>query len=553
MRTIIVVSLAVLVGLGITAWLVIRNDPILMVKLRVMMRPAPAPTMAVHWRQGPSQPEAVANQRPPNIVVILADDLGFNDLTFGGGGVASGAAPTPRIDSIATEGAIMERGYAGNATCAPSRAAIMTGRYATRFGYEFTPTREGFLELLGTFRPPGTIRESIFYKDRAAEVPPIETLGMPKGEITIAQLLKTSGYHNVMLGKWHLGDAEGMTPFERGFDEALGFLTGASMFLPKDSADVVNSVQDFDPIDRFLWAALPFEVRYNNGPKFTPGAYMTDYLGDEAVNAIKANKNRLFFMYLAFNAPHTPLQAAKADYDALASIKDRRLRVYAAMIRALDRNVGKVLDALREQGLEENTLVIFTSDNGGAGYIGLPEINKPYRGWKATFFEGGIHVPYFVKWPAQIPKGARFASPVGHVDIFATAAAAAGAVPPQDRIVDGVDFIPHLQGKTTERPHKTMYWRSGDYKVLLHEDWKLQVSKLPDKIWLFNLADDPTEKTNLAASLPEKVAELQLVLAEIDAQQVKPLWPSLLDGAVSIDHTLEVPEREDDEYIYWAN
>ena len=204
-----------------------------------------------------------------------------------------------------------------------------------------------------------------------------------------------------MLGKWHLGGTATTRPEARGFDEALAFYDGASMFLPEGHPNVVNSKQEFDPIDKFLWPNLRFGVRYNGSKQFEPDVYMTDYLGREAVRAIEANKNRPFFMYLSFNAPHTPLQALKSDYDALAGIKDHRLRVYGGMIRALDRNVGLVLDALKAQGLEENTLVIFTSDNGGANYIGLPDINKPFRGWKATFFEGGIHVPFFMKWPAK--------------------------------------------------------------------------------------------------------------------------------------------------------
>ena len=176
---------------------------------------------------------------------------------------------------------------------------------------------------------------------------------------------------------------------------------------------------------------------------------MTDYLGDEAVRAINANRNRPFFMYLAFNAPHVPLQALKSDYDALPQINDHRLRVYGAMIRALDRNVGHVMSALKENGLDKNTLVIFTSDNGGANYIGLPNINRPYRGWKATFFEGGIHVPFFMRWPAKIAAGSKYNLPIAHTDIFATVAAAAGAPLPTDRVMDGVNVIPFVTGAST--------------------------------------------------------------------------------------------------------
>ena len=258
-------------------------------------------------------------------------------------------------------------------------------------------------------------------------------------------------------------------------------------------------------------------------------------------------------MYLAFNAPHTPLQALRSDYDALAELKDHRLRVYGGMIRALDRNVGLVLDALKAHGLEENTLVIFTSDNGGANYVGLPDLNKPFRGWKATFFEGGIHVPFFMKWPGGLPKSVRYEQPVGHVDIFSTAAAAAAAALPTDRVMDGVDLAAFVADPAKGAPHKSLFWRDGDYKVLLAGDWKLQTLERPRKIWLHNLRADPTEKRNLADAMPEKVRELQQELVAIDAQQVKPLWPTLLEAPVLIDRPLGTPPDKDDEFIYSAN
>ena len=509
------------------------------------------PTREVVWATGPETVDVPAAQRPPNIILILADDLGYNDLTFGGGGLAGGTMKTPSVDSIARDGVTFTNGYAGNATCAPSRAAILTGRYATRFGFEFTPVPVAFARLLGH---SGTgSRKPIYHGAREAEVPSMDEMAVPPNETTIAELLQRRGYHTLFFGKWHLGETAAARPEARGFDETLGFLAGGSLYLPKNDPQVVNAFQDFDLIDKFLWANLPFSVTNNGGQRFAPGAYMTDYLGDEAVKAIAANRNRPFFMYLAFNAPHTPLQALKSDYDALTNIRDHRLRVYAAMIRALDRNVGNVLAALRANGLDENTLVIFTSDNGGAHYIGLPEINRPFRGWKATFFEGGIHVPFFMKWPAAVPRGTTFAAPVGHVDIFTTAAAAAGATPPTDRVRDGVDLVPFVAGKAEGRPHQSLYWRSGPYKTLLAGDWKLQVAETPKKNWLFNLKDDPTEQYNVAASNPDKLGQMLTELTKIDAQQSKPLWPSLLEGPIAIDHPMDVADRPDDEYVYWSN
>ena len=513
------------------------------------------PPREVTWDAGPSAPAGPAGARPPNIVVIVADDLGYNDLTFAGGGVANGAVATPNIDAIARAGVQFTAGYAGNATCAPSRAAILTGRYPTRFGFEFTPAPKIFMRLVAgmTRDQPGLLHAPIYHDDRERDVPSMDDEGVPPEEITLAELLRAQGYHTLGFGKWHLGEAPALRPEAQGFDEYLGFYPGASMYLDADDPRAVNSVQEFDPIDVFLWANLPFAVRKNGGDRFRPADYMTDYLGNEAAKAIAANRNRPFFLYFAPNAPHTPLQALRSDYDALPQIKEHRLRVYAAMIRALDRAVGRVLEALKANGLEENTLVFFTSDNGGANYIGLPDINKPYRGWKMTFFEGGMHTPFFLKWPAALPAGTTFTTPVAQIDIFPTAAAAAHAPLPSDRKIDGVNLIPFVRGAVAGPPHQSLFWRSGGYKTVLAGGWKLQVSERPKRAWLFHLDEDPTERVDLAASSPDKVRELQAVLATHEGEMVKPAWPSLIEAAIDVDHPLGVPEQPDDEYVYWEN
>ncbi|HJW42399.1 MAG TPA: sulfatase-like hydrolase/transferase, partial [Rhizomicrobium sp.] len=494
----------------------------------------------VTWQPGPAA--APMGARKPNVVFILADDLGFNDLSFNGGGVAGGVVPTPRINSIARDGVTFTNGYAGNATCAPSRAAIMTGRYATRFGFEFTPAPKQFEKLVATYQNADGSHGIYNAADEDSVPTDANLLTVPGREIMLPKLMKDAGYHTLFLGKWHLGGTADSKPEAKGFDETLSFLAGASLYGETGDPKIEESRQDFDPIDKFLWANLTFSVENNGGQHFTPSEYMTDYLGDEAVKAIHANRNRPFFMYLAFNAVHTPLQALKSDYDALPMIKDHRLRVYAAMVRSLDRNVGHVLDALKAEGLDKNTLVIFTSDNGGAYYIGLPNINKPYRGWKATFFEGGIHVPFFMRWPGTIAAGATYAKPVAHVDIFSTAAAVAGAPLPKDRKIDGVNLLPFVAGADSGRPHQTLFWRSGPYATLLDGDWKLQAMDKPfKKVWLFDLKSDPTEKTNLVSTYPAQAEVLLEELRKISAQQHKPLWPSLLLGPQAVDHPLSYP------------
>jgi uncharacterized sulfatase len=542
-------ALAVLAGL---AWLHRVEILLTLVQVAADQRTPVGPTRPVVWSGGPDPSGREPGERPPNVVVILADDLGWNDLSFDGGGVAGGSVPTPNIDSVARDGVSFTAGYAAHGTCAPSRAAIMSGRYGTRFGFEFTPTPPLMPAMLGMLarQMPGRLRQP-YTPEGAPESRPYEELGMPASEITLAELLKQRGYYTAHIGKWHLGREEGMAPQDQGFDESL--LMHSGLYLPEDDPDVVNSKQDFDPIDRFLWRALKFAASFNGGDAFEPEGYLTDYYTDQAVAVIEANKDRPFFLYLAHWAPHTPLQATREDYEALSHIENHRLRVYAAMIRALDRGVGRVLQALRENGLEDDTLVFFTSDNGGANYIGLPEVNQPYRGWKITLFEGGIRVPYFVKWPALLPAGTRVDEPVHHFDIFATAAAAAGAALPQDRQIDGVDLLPHALGRSRSSPHRELFWRTRHYQVALVDGWKLQVTERPPATWLFDLKSDPTEQENLAEQEPERVARLRARLAAHNAQQTEPAWPSVGEFPVNVDKTLLEPDAPDDEYIYWAN
>ena len=510
------------------------------------------PFQEIAWETGPDPEGRAPENRPPNVVVILADDLGWNDITLNGGGVADGSVPTPNIDSIGEEGVVFTNGYAANGTCAPSRAAILSGRYGTRFGFEFTPTPPGMGTMLGMImaEQPGRIRFPITNTSDEATTS-FEQRGMPGSEITIAELLKDSGYHTAHIGKWHVGRGEGMTANEQGFDESL--LMASGLYLPDGDPRGVSAKLDFDPIDQFLWSAMQFAASFNEGSNFEPPNYLTDYYTDEAVKVIEANKDRPFFLYLAHWTPHTPLQASREDYDALPQIELHRERVYAAMIRSLDRSVGRVLEALRENGLEENTIVIFTSDNGGAHYIGLPEVNAPFRGWKITFFEGGIHVPYLIKWPTKIAPGTIVEEPAHHFDIFTTAATAAGAAIPTDRPIDGVDLVAHATGDASGTTHEQLFWRSGTSASALVDGWKLTVSDPPGRTWLFDMANDPHENRDLSEARPEKVALIRAAMDAHNAEQQPPSWPSGGDMPIPIDNDITVPESETDEFIYWSN
>jgi len=510
------------------------------------------PNMPVPWMAGPEQAEKPVDGRQPNIIIILADDLGINDVSTHGAGHADEGVPTPHIDSIARDGVRFDQGYAGAAVCTVSRAALMTGRYPWRFGVEFTPTPGAMARVAGTlYADPNSLHPIIVDKEKAEKSKDFNHLGMPASEVTVAEALKASGYHTLHIGKWHLGSTPEMRPNNQGFDETLFMESG--LHLPENSPDVVNSKQDFDPIDKFLWPNMRFGVSYNGGKWFEPAKYLADYYTDEAVSAIKKNRNRPFFMYLAHWGVHTPLQASKADYDALSNIPDHRRRVYLAMVRSIDRSVGRVLQTLRDEGLDQNTIVVFASDNGAPGYIGLPDVNKPYRGWKLTMFEGGLRVPYVAKWPGHIAAGIHYQAPISNIDIMPTVVAAAGGTMPQDRPIDGVNLLPFLGTHPGKQPERFLFWRDGPYRAMRDATWKIIVSERPKKEWLFNLANDPTEKNNLATEQPQRLAQLKTVMDAHHATMPPSMWPSFIEMAIDIDKPLNQQHLPTDEYVYWYN
>ncbi|WP_081811497.1 sulfatase [Hyphomonas beringensis] len=514
-----------------------------------------APNQTITWQAGPETATEPAQDRPPNIVFILIDDLGINDISTFGGGVAGGLVPTPNIDRLAREGAIFSQAYSGSGTCAPSRAMLLTGRYPTRTGFEFTPTPAGMGRIVSMFandEARGTLPPLDYNKEAAKTALPYAEQGLPGTEVTLAEVLQAQGYHTVHIGKWHLGQNEESRAISQGFYESLNMEN--MFYLPKDDPDVVNAELDFDPIDKFLWARAQYATSYNSGDLFEPGGYLTDYWTDEAKKVIEANRNRPFFLYLAHWGVHTPLQATREDYDAVGDIQPHRLRVYAAMVRAIDRSVGEVMDKLEDEGLADNTIIVLSSDNGGAGYIGLPDINQPYRGWKITLFEGGIRVPLFMKWPARIAPGTVVETPVAHIDVMPTLAAAAGTEPPDGIEIDGLDLLPLATGSGEfDRADGALYWQSGYYQVVRAGDWKLQVDGRQKKTWLFNLADDPTEQSDLSQREPEKLAELEALIRKHQEGAVPVLYPYTIETPVAIDKTGAEIAVDGDEYVWWAN
>lgn len=513
-----------------------------------------APNREVAWDQGPATSAPNGDARPPNIIFILADDLGLNDISTFGGGVAGGLVPTPNIDRLAARGVIFNQAYSGTGTCAPSRAMLMTGRYPTRTGFEFTPTPDGMGRIVSMFaNDAGSKMPPVIWNRSADEgAVPFEEQGLPGSEVTIAEVLQQAGYHTVHIGKWHLGRSEESRPTAQGFDESL--LMASGLYADENDPGIVNARLDFDPIDKFLWARMQFAASFNNSDWFEPSDYLTDYWTDEAEKVIEANRNRPFFLYLAHWGVHTPLQAKLEDYEAVGDLQPERLRVYAAMIRALDRSVGELLDKLEAEGLDDNTVIIFSSDNGGAGYIGLPEVNAPYRGWKITLFEGGIRVPMFVSWPGQISPGTTSDTPVAHIDLMPTLAAIAGTPLPEGVDIDGQNILPAAKGNgDVKRPDDAIFWSSGYYRVVRAGDWKLQVNDRQQRAWLYDLAADPTEQNNLAESRPDRLAELQGLINAHWADARAPLYPYTAELPVLIDKTDADTFELGDDYVYWPN
>jgi len=503
--------------------------------------------VTINWEKGP---ETRVSSKP-NVIVILVDDLGFNQISAYGGGMSNGNFKTPNIDQLAKDGVLCTNGYSSSAICSPSRASLLTGKFPTRFGFEFTPTTSSFMKGIKAFGKKEIV-EGIYHKESESDMIEIKDMGLPLSELTIAEVLKPQGYHNIHIGKWHLGHSEKFLPRKHGFDESLRMDQG-SLFLPEDDPNIINAKIDFDPVDKLLWGNLPYAVNFNEGPRMNPDGHLTDYLTNEAVKAIDANKNRSFFMYLAYWAVHSPLQAKKDDYEKLSFIKNHKERVLASMVLTVDRGVGKIRKALKDNGIDQNTIIIFTSDNGAPGYIGLPDLNKPYRGWKLTHFEGGVHIPFIVNYPNKIAAGQIYNGRVSNMDIFSTFSEIAGLKPTNDVEIDGVNILPYLTGEIQGEPDRILFSKSGSLSFLIKEGWKLQIDFMQNKKWLFNLNNDPNEKINLASINLEKLKELEELLNSKIKEQAKPIWPNLLSWPIFIDKTLNQKKSNLDEYTYWPN
>lgn len=452
---------------------------------------------------------AAGEDPPPNIVLLFADDLGYGELGCQG----NAQIPTPHIDSIAAGGVRFTSGYVTAPYCSASRAGLLTGRYQTRFGYEFNPVGHHNSD---------------------------PRVGLPRFETTLAELLSGAGYATGLVGKWHLGGTDAAGPLRHGFHHFFGFLHEGHYFVPPPYDGVTTMLRrrvlpngrrhgrwQSSMGDLVLSAHMKHdEPAYDAGnPIMRDGQpvaeqeYLTDAFTREAVSFIRRHRERPFFLYVAYNAVHSPLQAREEDMQRFSHIPDVHRRIFAGMLSRLDQSVGAILTALKESGTDRRTLVFFISDNGGPTRE-LTSSNAPLRGGKGTVYEGGIRVPFLMQWPGVIPAGTEFRQPVISLDVWATAAAVCGAGSAEKS--DGVNLLPHVTGQATKPPHETLFWRLGGRTALRHGRWKLLRQR---QAWeLYDLEEDLEEANNLAQANTEELTRLREVWEKLNAEMSEPLW-----------------------------
>ncbi|AWW30656.1 sulfatase [Echinicola strongylocentroti] len=415
-------------------------------------------------------------KKQPNYVLIVADDLGYGDLSFTG----STQIKTPHIDLLAETGVVFSQGYVSSAVCSPSRAGFLTGKNQVTFGYD-----NNLSNNQAGFDP--------------------EYLGLPVDVKTVGNHLQELGYTTGIVGKWHLGEKDQFYPLNRGFDEFWGYRGGGHDYFEATEARRGYKAQ--------------LESNYKIPQEIT---YITDDKGDECVDFILRHQEEPFFLYASFNAPHTPMQATAEDLELYSHIKDKKRRTYAAMVHRLDVNVGKIVNAVKEAGLVEETVFVFISDNGGP-VITNASINAPYNGKKGTLLEGGIRVPFIINWKGHLQGGTIYPHPVSALDLTPTFIALGGGTLRKENQFDGVNLMPYLLGENKQAPHEEIKWRFTISAAIREGDWKLV--RLPDRLpMLFDLSTDVSEQHDVALENLEVTKNLLQKLGHWDVRLPHPLF-----------------------------
>ena len=464
----------------------------------------------------------------PNIILITVDDLGMADCSLYGEGDIS----TPNIEQLGTEGIIFDNAYVTSPVCAPSRAAMITGRYQHRFGFEFTMHErylKNRLEYLG-FRyfvnsEPWVAKWMSSVPDAAA----IHNQGLPLSEITLAEILKKQGYNTGIMGKWHLGWSKEKQPAAFGFDEQYGFFNSHSLYSPEGTDGIIDQKIDADWTDSYIWSGQrngPHAI-YRNGIEIDENGYLTDRITDESIAYMNKHKGHPFFLWISFSAPHTPLQAPREYVDQFSDIEDPVKRVYRAMISNLDDNIGRLIEYLKDKNLAESSIIFFISDNGGAEYTHTTD-NGRYEGGKNTEFEGGLKVPMIIRLPGMRAAGSRFPHMVSSMDVFSTSIASAGIEMMPGRELDGVNLVPYLVGENKKPPHEYLFWQRGISKVVRNNEFKLVMNDYSGTEILYDLNQNKYENPDVASDNPMVVKELKMAFQDWTQSNKPPMWPPVI-------------------------
>ena len=480
------------------------------------------------------------NKSKPNIILIVADDLGYNDISINGNKLIE----TTNIDQIASNGVNFSRAYATASVCAPSRAAFLTGNYQHRYGFEFLPD---------LFNLSPRVRKADFkrfgHKDNFPKwyekSVPVNQRGLDPYVNTIGDYLKKHGYKTSVIGKWHMGSHPKYNPKNFGFDEHYGINGAGSLYAPLNDNSIVESRHTWDFADFITWQVTNYHLE-ENGKKTVPknSEYLTDTFTKKAIDFIKINKSNSFFLHLSHMAPHGPFQAQKKYYDQFSHIEDHNKRVYYAMIKNLDDSIGEIKATLKEEGLLENTLIIFTSDNGGATYTRAAD-NSPYTGGKMSNFEGGTTVPMMMEWAGKIDKKVTYNNMVSLLDIVPTILDAINSPSAKNKF-DGVSLLPYLKS-LEKKPHQDLFWKTGYVKSVISGDFKLHINEKENLITLNKLDEDPSEENNLISIYPEKASELQKKWNKWNESLKKAKWKSNADVSIPLTNA----ENSKRHYFPW--
>ncbi|TXG39823.1 sulfatase [Seonamhaeicola maritimus] len=419
----------------------------------------------------------------PNILFIFSDDAGYADFGFHG----SHDFKTPNLDALAASGVKFTQAYVSAAVCGPSRAGLLTGKYQQKFGFEENNVK-GYMSnssaLLG------------------------HDMGLPVDQVTMADYLKELGYKTALFGKWHMGHADRYHPTKRGFDEFYGFRGGARSYWEMSEAEMQKKAEA--------------KLEKGFGHFKEPEKYLTDELADATIEFIERNKKQPFFAYLSFNAVHTPMEARKDDLEKVPAHLTGRRRTLAAMTIGMDRAIGRVLDKVKELGLSDNTLIVFTNDNGGPSDTNHSS-NAPLSGTKANHLEGGIRVPFLMSWAGKLKANSSYNNPISTLDLLPTFVTVGGGDVSEIEGLDGVDLMPFAKGESQGKPHETLFWKKENRGAIRHNEWKL--IRFPDRpAELYNIEEDISEINDLASEKPELVRELYKKLFDWELTLDRPLW-----------------------------